>query len=290
MSTQAGHSNTTGHTSTHNTNTSHVSNYNNSYQQPQQQMSNPNNYIDQQETNTLWELDFEILRFFRKSFNNAVDFDSSPRDIFDAEYLLSLRMRLLKRNFKIIIVKFLFMSLLLASTFFLHTDMVMIFAFIYTISFTYYLLVPIGFSKFVRQYVMDDSKDGKLNKFHNTYKKWIKPLEFIAMNLFTIVFLILGGLLYLKLDLVYIAIQEFVDKKIILLNIVNYLQSITYFEMQNSLIIIISTFAITYLIFFVVIYKILAPKWEKKREENLKQYTNSGNTVARNLIDEFGAK
>lgn len=60
---------------------------------------------EKQEKKGPWAMDFEILRFFRENYNAGIDFEESPRAFFDEEYMLGMRIRLLKRNFTTILIK-----------------------------------------------------------------------------------------------------------------------------------------------------------------------------------------
>jgi hypothetical protein len=233
-------------------------------------------------------LDFEILRFFRKAFNNSVDFDESPRDLFDSEYMLSLRMRLLGRNFKVIILKFIFMTIFSFGSLLLSKEPLWILGFLYVAVFLYHIAVPIGFVKYTRQYIMDDnSETGKLKKFHNTYKRWLRPLEVIAMNFFTILFILVEIGLYLKLEVVYSYIQTMAVEHIHVVKLLDYIQSVSYTDMQHSIYFVIFFYLSAYIIYWLYIYKYYAPKWEEKRIENYEKYIASSNRTAQNLQNEF---
>jgi len=233
-----------------------------------------------------WALDFEIIRFFRENYNAGVDFEESPRAFFDEEYLLAIRLKLLSRNIKTMFIKFLFMVIFSSITLLLHTKGLMIFGSIYILVFLYFVAVPMGFVKYCRQYVMDDTDKGKLKKIHNTYLSWIRPLEIIAMNIFTLFFILLEIVIFFNVEALKNYIIEITAKlKIAPLN--EYVSALSIQDLQFSILVTSAYFILAYVLYWVFIYKIWAPKWEKVRLINEKAFKISHQRAALNLMDKL---
>lgn len=238
------------------------------------------------EKKRLWEVDFEIIRFFRENYNAGIDFEESPRNFFDEEYMLAIRLKLLGRNFKTMLFKFFVMTLFSVVSLFLAPKGVIIFGAIYIIMFLYFIAVPIGFVKYARQYVVDDTESGKLKKVHSTYAKWLRPLEVITMNTFTIIFLAFEAFLFIEIDVISGLIADYtasLDYQIV----TNYVSTLTVSGMKESIFITSAFYVLAYLIYWLFIYKFWTPKWEAVRAENEKLWTRTNQRTAVNLRDEL---
>lgn len=242
---------------------------------------------ENREKKKLWELDFAIVRFFRENYNAGIDFEESPRNFFDEEKMLSIRMSLLSRNFKIMIFKFLIMVVFSLSALMLTQNGVLIAGLIYLILFLYNIAVPMAFVKYTRQYIMvDDSKRGKLKKIHDTYSSWIRPLETITMNTYTIIFVLFELFLFFNIN--FIESQISVLSEFVNINLFSeYLLTVTSQSMQISILITTAFYIFSYLTYWLFIYRIWGPKWEKQRLENVKQWTRTNQRTANNLMDEL---
>ncbi|MBW6487568.1 hypothetical protein [Sulfurimonas sp.] len=235
-----------------------------------------------------WGLDFEILRFFRENYNAGVDFEESPRAFFDEEFMLSMRIKLLKRNFSTIFAKILIMTIFSFSTLFMSTKFTIIAGAFYLMLFLYLVAIPMGFVKYARQYVANNGKDGKLKKIHKTYQGWVRPLETIAMNFLTVLFIFIQILMLFNLEVLYKYIlkisEQYLNK---MEKIHTYISSLSTSDMQNSILIVSAFYVISYFLYWIVIYKLLAPRWEAVRQENEKAYRRTNQRAARNLKDEL---
>jgi hypothetical protein len=233
-----------------------------------------------------WSLDFEMVRFFRENFNAGIDFEESPRAFFDEEYMLAIRIRLLSRNFMTMLIKFIFMVVFSAVTLLLTARGVMIFGLFYLGIFLYYIAVPIAFVKYSRQYIIDDSARGKLKKVHDTYAKWMRPLESITMNILTVVFVAIEIFMFFNIEHIYkyINLAASYTKAPPL---INYVSSLKLENMQESIVLTIAFYASAYFIYWVFIYKFWSPKWEEKRKENEKAFMRTNQRTAKNLKDEL---
>lgn len=231
-----------------------------------------------------WSLDFELLRFFRENFNSGVDFEESPRAFFDEEHLLAIRLKILGRNFSTILFKFIFMIIFSIGALALSGKALYIFGGIYLIMFLYFIVVPIAFVKYSRQYLVDTTDRGKLIKVHNTYTKWIRPLEVIAMNFFTIIFVLFEIILLLNIDLIIEKTKQYtenIDNE----TLHNFIDSINPVDIQHSILVSIGFYIAAYILYWIFIYKIWSPKWEKKRLENTDAYKKTNQRAAQNLKD-----
>lgn len=251
------------------------------------QTNNSNRDQIQREKKKPWELDYRIIRFFRENFNAGIDFEESPRNFFDEEHMLSIRLGLLGRNSKVIFLKFIVMSLFSIGALFLTSNGALIVGFIYILLFLYHIVVPIAFVKYCRQYIMvDDKKTGKLRKIHDTYSSWIRPLEAIAMNTFSIFFLLFEVFLFFNTKLVlsmYSTVSEAINNEAFS----TYLSNITVNDIYTSIAITSIFYFLSYLIYWIFIYQIWVPKWEAKRKDNLKQWTRTNQKTADNLMNEL---
>lgn len=241
---------------------------------------------EQVERRRPWALDFEIIRFFREHYNAGIDFEESPRIFFDEEYMLGFRIKLMGRNFTTLLFKFIFMLLFAVGALFLHGKALLIVGMAYFISFSYFIIVPVAFVKYARQYVIDNTEKGKLNKIHKTYSKWVKPLEVIAMNTYSVIFIILESVMFFNSQTVLAFMQKSIET-IKIKPIVEYVDSITITDIHISIAYSIFFFVAAYLFYWAFIYKYWSPKWEKQRAENERQWTRTNQRVAKNLKDEF---
>ena len=233
-----------------------------------------------------WALDFEIVRFFRENYNAGIDFEESPRAFFDEEHMLALRLKLLGRNFKVILFKFFFMALFSATALLLSGKALYTLGFFYLVAFLYFVAVPMGFVKYTRQYVADDSERGKLKKVHATYAKWLQPLEVIAMNSFTVVFVLVESVMLFQIQ----KLQEYMiigAEKLHFKKALEYVSSLSVNDLQISILTTIAFYLFAYLTYWVFIYKFWSPKWEKVRVENEKAYRQNNQRTAKNLRDEL---
>lgn len=237
-----------------------------------------------------WEMDFRIVRFFRESFNAGIDFEESPRNFFDEEHMLSIRLDLLGRNFKIIVFKFIVMTLFTLGALIMTANGVLIAGAIYTILFLYNIAVPMAFVKYTRQYIMvDDLESGKLRKIHDTYTSWIRPLEVIAMNTFSIIFILFEAFLYFNTMLIMSMFDE-LEKIIHINSFTKYLHGITHHDIQISILLTALFYLLAYVLYWVFMYKIWGPKWEKQRIFNLKQWTRTNQRASTNMMDEMAGE
>ncbi len=247
--------------------------------------ANKNTPIEKNERKKPWELDFEIVRFFRENFNAGIDFEESPRNFFDEQYMLDIRIRLVQRNFLTVFLKFITMCIFSIVTLFLSTKTIFIAGIVYVIIFLYYIAAPMAFVKYTRQYIVDDSEKGKLKKQHDVYANLIRPLEFVAMNVFTIFFMLMQITLYIGADKYVEIAKELAYSHINNQKIINFINSITTADVQTSSSMVLMFYAISYLAYYFFIYKIWSPKWEKAREENEKAYKIANQRMAKNLKD-----
>lgn len=241
---------------------------------------------EEKEPRKFWTLDFEIARFFRENYNAGVDFEESPRAFFDAEYMFNLRYQLLKRNMHTFTVKLLAMLMLSVFSLFVPFEGVMLLGFIYAVVFLYFIAVPMAFVKYTRQYIADDTNRGKLKKVHDTYSKWMKPLESVTMNGLTIIFIAIQITMYLNIPKLF-ELMQLVAAYTKTPLIINYVNAISFVDMKNSISVAIVFYAISYLLYWFSIYKLWSPKWEIKRKENEMYYIRTNQRTARNLRDEL---
>jgi len=239
---------------------------------------------EEKEKKGLWELDFSIVRFFRENYNAGIDFEESPRVFFDEEYMLSLRLKLLGRNFTTMLLKFFLMLFFTTVTLFLNFRGVMLVSFLYLAMFVYYILVPMAFMKYIRQYIADDTEKGKLKKIYQTYAKWMRPLETITMNSFTIIFVALEIILFLNTELVLFYMNKLIEKTNFNA-LINYVSTLNLEQVQSSILMVMGIYLFSYLVYWVFIYKIWSPKWEKKRKENELLWSRTNQRTAKNLKD-----
>ena len=241
---------------------------------------------DDRERAKPWALDFEIIRFFRENFNAGIDFEESPRVFFDEEHMFNLRIKLLSRNFTTMIVKFIYMVLFSSLSIFLTSKGVMIVGFIYLVAFLYYIAVPIAFVKYARQYIIDDTEHGKLKKIHLTYSKWLRPLEAITMNTFTVVFVLIEIIMLFNIKQLH-EYMNMLSSYTHIQTLIAYVNSIQASAIQNSILITTGFYIFAYLVYWIFIYKIWVPKWEKVRKINEKAFTRTNQRMAKNLKDEL---
>lgn len=233
-----------------------------------------------------WALDFEIIRFFRENFNSAIDAEETHRAFFDEEYMFNLRLKLLKRNFLVIVIKFIIMALFSVVTLFLPIKVIAYVGLVYIFFFVYLVAVPIGFSKYARQYIIDDTETGKLKKVHETYTRWINPLETITVNFYTFLFMAIEGVMFFKVD----EIHHFIVTKTAFIHnayFQSYIKNISSADLLNSIIFAFVFYFAAFLTYKLFVYYLLVPKFEKKREENEKLYRRGFQRTAQNLQDEL---
>jgi len=241
---------------------------------------------EEKEARKHWALDFEIVRFFRENFNSAIDSEETHRAFFDEEYMFHLRMKLLKRNFKVIIVKLILMILFSVTTLLLPLKGVFYVGLLYVFFFVYLVAVPIGFSKYTRQYIIDDTATGKLKKVHDTYMRWLKPLETITVNFYTFLFLTIEAVMFFNVEKIH---SIMMSKSTYIHNdtFQSYMDSITTTDILNSIILASIFYFVAFLTYKLFVYQLLVPKYEKAREENEKLFRRSFQRTAQNLKDEL---
>jgi len=251
---------------------------------------NPYEKREERERKRPWALDFEILRFFREGYNAGIDFEESPRAFFDEEHMLAIRLKVLGRNFTTMLFKILFMIAFSAISLILTSKGVMIFGFIYIVSFLYFIAVPIGFMKYARQYIIDDTPRGKLKSVHLTYQKWLRPLEVFTMNTLTVFFVFVEIVMFTSVTYLHEKILSFAHSTDSIPALMQYINTISVTQMRISIILVIAFYIIAYILYWFFIYKIWSPKWEAKRLENEKAFSRANQRVAVNLQDSLMGK
>jgi hypothetical protein len=144
-------------------------------------------------------------------------------------------------------------------------------------------MVPILFVKYTRQYIVDDTEKGKLKKLHTQYANWFSPLEVVAMNLFSVLFIAIEMFIIVNASWIAELLKIYGYSLINNNKILKFINSIDPSDIQTSAILALLFYVASYFIYYVYVYKIWTPKWEKKRKENELAYRRNNQLVADNL-------